>query len=333
MRFLSLLFLSTILMTSLKAQFFNDTLNIIAYWSPNDTVHYDYWQKELKVNYATKQRDSTFFSNKVDFRVLEESNEHYMVEWETHSYQNPNTMVQFLFDAAATAKPVPYRYRTNEMGSFVELENFPEVLHYGNVGIDSMVSIGELNEGIEQAMRDELEATFGTPEKAMTGESTLGIQLFHFFYGRQFVLGDTLFYEDEIDLYGGDLGTADVEGIMTFYDVDTTSGHAYVLNRIEPNLQIVKRQTAQRLINSRKAGKKLNAPLTGKTDDEIRDLVASMDFEFYIERQLVFHYPTGYLSDMTATKVVRTSEGGAESWADAVINYFELHFDRATVIH
>lgn len=312
--------------STLSAQLVEDTVRVVAYWSVGDTASFKYRQEIFEADFKNETRDSTLYTCKIDLRVLEENADSYLVEWFDYDYKSEEFIEQFVYDAAAKAPQVPYRYQTNELGVYDSLLNYAELKQVADITADTIIAVSKLNEALGQKLREEMGKYFKSSGELESSEIMIPVQMYHMLYGKQYKLGDTVFYQEEITLTQG-LGLADGEAYVVLYEIDTVNGFAYFKNLVEPNVDIIKRQTAQHLINTRQAGKSIGGTMQNLTDNEIRDAVASLEYLYYIERNFTLHYETGYMVYAKIEQVVKAAEAGAEAWETANVKSYELSWD------
>lgn len=311
---------------TLSAQLVEDTVKVIAYWSAGDTAIFNYRHEKFEANFLQGTRDSTLYTSKIAMRILEENPNDYLVEWIEYDYKSEEFIEQFIFDASAKAPSVPFRYQTNELGNYDTLLNFEELKRAAEVCVDTIAAVSKLNEGIKAILLEETNKYYQSQQVLEQSNLMIPLYLYHLLYGKQYKLEDTIFYQDEIVL-SGDLGLADAEAYIVLTEIDTSSGFAYFSNLVEPNTQVIKRQTAQQLINNRKAGKSLGPAMDKLSDDEIRNTIASLEFLYYIERGFTLHYDTGYMVFAKAEQVIKTSQANAESWETVNVKSYEINWD------
>ncbi|NJM24839.1 MAG: hypothetical protein HC859_04280 [Bacteroidia bacterium] len=207
------------------AQADSTSIPFVAYWSKGDT--YTFRVTKLKKQWRSDQQtkdDSSSYT--ASFLVMDSTESSYRIKW---SFKM-NVIADFGLPAEARQMLSKYEnneiiYRTNELGEFVEIENWEALSKdmrdmYREV-IDMIAKDRKVDKQLLNSTMQPFIEAFQSKE-AVEQLAFKELQLFHFPFGVEFNVSDTLQYEEELpNMFGG----APIKGIshLFFNDVDVSN--------------------------------------------------------------------------------------------------------------
>jgi hypothetical protein len=187
-RILTSLFLLIGTLTFGQINMSDSTAQAITYWEKGEKQNYTITTEKIKIKNAdTTSREITKYD--VEITVLKADDKSYTVEWIYKNINNDseNPTIKKLMNITKDLKVI---YKTDELGSFVEVVNWKEIKEYTQKALSSLKKdfkdIPEMDKVLKQ-----MEATFSTKE-AIESTSIKDIQQFHTFYGLKYKLGEVL---------------------------------------------------------------------------------------------------------------------------------------------
>jgi hypothetical protein len=187
-RILTSLFLLIGTLTFGQINMSDSTAQAITYWEKGEKQNYTITTEKIKIKNAdTTSRETTKYD--VEITVLKADDKSYTVEWIYKNIINDseNPTIKKLMNITKDLKVI---YKTDELGSFVEVVNWKEIKEYMQKALSSLKKdfkdIPEMDKVLKQ-----MEATFSTKE-AIESTSIKDIQQFHTFYGLKYKLGEVL---------------------------------------------------------------------------------------------------------------------------------------------
>jgi len=177
----------------------DSTAQVIAYWDKGEKQNYFVTKETIKMKGAdTTSRELTTYD--VEITVLDSTENSYTIEW---LYKNitsniENRTLQKLMNVTTDMKVI---FKTNEVGTFVEVVNWKEIRDYIRNKTKTLrkeyTGIPEMDKALKQ-----LEAIYSTKE-AIESASIKDIQQFHTFRGAKYKLGEGFGGQMKVpDLYG-----------------------------------------------------------------------------------------------------------------------------------
>lgn len=312
----------------LTAQLTDSSYSYIAYWSVGDTISYTHRTSEKKYKFGELQ-DSTLYSGNFEFRVKEESEEHYLIDWYEFGGTYSDPMMQLFMEQMKGIENFPISYRTTELGNFERLLNFEQIKQMAEDAIDSVIVANKLGEGsLTQNIRRNGLVDFTSEQAFNASESMTAVNLFHTFQGREYPLYDTIWYDEEIVARGGG---DNVPGQAYFFinKVDTVNQHVYIINRIILDPEATRGQALHYNLATRAAGLAPGVQFKDKSESEIRAIFADIDFYISIVKSYIIHAPTGYPVSIYFQKTTNVGdlESENEFWDNTTTNEVEIDFD------
>ncbi len=166
----------------------DSTVQVITYWSKGEKQNYTVSLETTKVE-GTDTVSKELISYDIEITVLDETKDSYTIEW---LYKNATTtskdaMSQRILDMAKNSKIV---YKTDEMGTFLELVNWKEVRDY------IRKTTATLRKDFKQVpeiakITKQIETTYATKE-SIEASCIKEIQQFHGFFGGKYELGEII---------------------------------------------------------------------------------------------------------------------------------------------
>lgn len=271
----------------------DSVLNIFANWSSGDSVRFDIYKSREK--YENGERKSTGYSTTpVTVQVLTASDSSYTLRWKyqegsvngvkaSEVLQN-NPILQLLSN-------LTYEFRTNEMGSFVELTNWKEVQKYVNSMVDELLK-GKQGDASMEKISGQMKQMFSSRE-SIEQVIAKDLQLVHFLYGVSLVKGDTVLTDMELpNILGGD---TPLPATMRIYFSGVSNDGKTALVIAE---QFIDEARANDMI--RKSLEQMNQG--GKPIGDLPVFKMNNQFEFEVDTQ------TGWMQKVRSTRTVKTEK-------------------------
>lgn len=236
----SILITASILFSILASYSQKDTSKIpfIAYWAKGDVYSF----KVSKINQVWKQdsltkNDTTQYLGR--FEVIDSTDKTYKIKW-SYQLELINTLVfqPELADRFSNYGDIEVIYLTNQNGEFTGIENWLEVSDYVKKIFTDIIEV-LVNNG-DTLIKQQLEQVF---QPLMAGYSSKEglerfilkeLNLFHFPFGLEYTVADTLFYEESLpNLFGGEPIKGD--GMIYFEEVDFKNYYCILVQEITLN--------------------------------------------------------------------------------------------------
>lgn len=233
--YFSLLFLLFLTFSSFS-QIDTTKVSFVAYWSVGDS--YDFKVSKIKQQWKegalTKDEERSYIAN---FTVIDSTANSYTISWSFEndlgsSYEIPEALMEKFSKYQLTE----IRYKTSELGDFIEILNWKEVGEIMNNMFDDIIEVlGDKDE----KKKDELKTAMLPLKQIFSSQQGIEelvvkeLHYFHFPMGLEYDITEPLVYEDELaNMFGGDPIKADAK--IYFEDVDFEEGFCVV--RQEMNL-------------------------------------------------------------------------------------------------
>ena len=195
----------------------------VAYWSAGDVYEF----RVEKINNQWKNGEHTKMdttSYDVRFEVLDSTETSYRIQWnyemDLGGMSLPQKMARKILDDAE----LEVIYKTNELGEFLEVENWEEIAEHMKEFYDKVISIVSFSNGM-----DKDSVAMALIPKTQMFESQAGVeqgflkelQYFHFPMGIEFDSESVLQYEDELpSLVGSGSIRADCRIRVDSFDIE-----------------------------------------------------------------------------------------------------------------
>lgn len=181
----------------------------VAYWEVGDSYNFqvDKVKKAWKVGKQSKNDSSSYV---VNFEVIDSTETSYTIDWTYETTLISDLDLNDEVNAQLITKLNPYKYtsvkyKTTEVGAFVEILNWEEISEMMKTALDIVIeekSKGENSAEMKEALKP-FRAMFETKagiEQVLLKE----LQYFHFPFGFEFDQNTPLDYEDELpNVLGG----------------------------------------------------------------------------------------------------------------------------------
>ncbi len=216
------LILTFVFTTSLLGQIDTTKVAFVAYWSIGDS--YDFKVSKIKQQWKagelTKDDQQSYIAN---FTVIDSTDTSYTINWSyENDLENTYDIPEKLLDKFSKYKLTEIKYKTSEVGDFIEILNWKEVGEIMNSMFDDIVEIlGEKDRKQQEAMKIALQPFKQVFSSKQGIEQVVlkELQYFHFPMGLEYDITEPLIYEDELpNMFGGKPIKADAK--LYFEDVD-----------------------------------------------------------------------------------------------------------------
>lgn len=217
--------LTTIIFSNISAQInmADSTVQVIGYWSINDTQSYDITYEKYKIEDGdTTSRDVIKYE--VDITVKDSTANSYTIEWFYKNYEieTDNLIVQKL---TKIAEDLPVLIKTDEFGAIQEVVNWEEVRDYiqkaTKILKKELKKVPNRDQIIAQVM-----GVYMTKE-AIEGNAIKDALQFYTFHGGAYTLNEKLTGEMQfMNNYGGD--PFDTDMTVSLDEIDEEAGTAVI---------------------------------------------------------------------------------------------------------
>lgn len=198
----------------------------VAYWSVGDS--YDFritkskqnWKKDILV----KNEHQSYIST---FKVVDETDTSYTINWSYETDLENNFFVPAkLLERFSKYKTTEIKYRTSELGRFLEVLNWREVSDIMNNMFDDILEIVGENDNKKQEYLKNVLLPFKQMYSSKQGIEVLvlkELQYFHFPMGMEFDITEPYTYDEVLpNMLGGN--PLNAIAIIYFEDVDFENG-------------------------------------------------------------------------------------------------------------
>lgn len=256
-----------------------ETIPFVAYWSAGDSYDFQITkiQKRWREGELIKNDSSSYIAN---FEVLEENEDIYRIKW---SYKaNLTQEMNIPSELASIVSKYELReiiYKTSELGEFIEVENWDEMASLMTDLFDEITNSTELTGGIDVNLIKKAMEPFKKIFTSQEGIERLvlkELQYFHYPFGVEYSMGDTIFYEDEIpNLVGGIAIRGDAKIFLD--NIDTEEFYALLIQEMTLNPEDSKKMVVDLLTQMVSDPEKVREEFD-RAEFDIRDRNI---FEFY----------------------------------------------------
>lgn len=187
----------------------------IADWAKGDCYKFKITEiKEEWFDGILERRDS--FSYMVNFEVLDSSDDYYRIKWSHKNNLKKINIAPDLEEAFSTDYKMDVIYKTDNLGEFIEIENWIEILarmqYYFEDAIDKTFTEDEQNRKEEMIQRMQPILEVYETKEGIEQLAYNEIFLLHYPLGGEYSMSEPLIYEVELDnLLGGDPLRGDVK--------------------------------------------------------------------------------------------------------------------------
>ena len=193
----------------------------IAYWSVGDS--YDFKVSKEKSSWVNgelfKSQEEGYVAN---FSVIDSTENSYTINW---SYQidlgNSYEIPEDLIEGVGGNHIAEIKYKTTELGEFIDIINLDEIVEYVNQLLDNLTD--KLSESGSEKVEENLLAL---RKLFASGDGVRELILkelkyFHYPYGAILPTDEIVYYEDKVpNLFTGDFIKADVKVFFEYVDFD-----------------------------------------------------------------------------------------------------------------
>lgn len=276
---LSLLFFTSILC----AQIDTTKIAFVAYWSVGDS--YDFKVSKSKQQWEegelTEDREQSYIAN---FTVIDSTDTSYTVSW---SYENDlgstYEIPEELIEKFSKYEITEIRYKTSELGEFLEILNWEEV---GETMNNMFEDIVEVLGGSDENKKKELMAAFRPFKQIYSSKQGIEelvikeLRYFHFPMGLEYDITQPILYEDEIsNMFGGKPIKADAK--IYFENVDFEESFCVVRQEMSLNKDDTRAMLSQ-------AFSKMNLD-----DKEMEEAFKTADIQINDNNSYEYYYDPG----------------------------------------
>jgi len=176
------------------------TVPIVAYWSKGDTLNFKIFKKIEKINDGKESQDSTTYYSQ--FIILDSTETSYQILWKNDFKQQISSLPFNLSDPIQSLQDINYIYSTNELGQFQSLDNWQEIAtnlkNYLSLILQKLPTSDSVeNSAFKNSMNQFLEIY--TSKEGLESLVMREIRLLHSTFGAEYLLGDTIRYEEQVN--------------------------------------------------------------------------------------------------------------------------------------
>lgn len=216
------LILALLFTSSLFSQIDTTKVAFVSYWSVGDSYDFKISKisKRWKDGELTKDEQQDYIAN---FTVIDSTDTSYTIVWRyENDLGNTYNIPEELLDRFSKYKLTEIKYKTSEVGDFIEILNWEEVSETMDSMFDDVIEVlGDKNEQQKNALKAAM-APFKQIYSTKQGIEELVVkelQYFHFPMGTEFDITEPIIYVDEIpNMFGGNPIKANAK--IHFTDVD-----------------------------------------------------------------------------------------------------------------
>lgn len=179
--FIGILLLILFFNSNLFGQALTDsTIMMTAFWENDDTVIYEFSEREDKLSKGKKTIQTTNYD--VTMSIIDSTSSNYKVEWEYSNYNRDYEMSQFEKDLMEICGDIPVQFITNEFGGFESIENWEVMGRIADESFDKWLSDKkELPDSISSKIKTMVTSLFSSQEQVNFFARDL--KFFHYLYG------------------------------------------------------------------------------------------------------------------------------------------------------
>lgn len=223
--------------SNLFSQIDTTKVAFVSYWSIGDSYNFKVTKinQQWKEDKLTKDQKQEYIAN---FTVLDSTENSYTIKWSyENDLENTYKIPEELLERFSKYKLTEIKYKTSEVGGFLEVLNWKEVGEIMNSMFDDMIDV--LGENDKQK-KDNLKLAM-QPFKQMYS-SKQGVeqlvlkelQYFHFPMGLEYDITEPLIYDEELpNMFGGEPIKAKAK--LYFADVDFAESFCIVKQEMRLN--------------------------------------------------------------------------------------------------
>lgn len=223
--------------TNLFSQIDSTKVAFVSYWSIGDSYNFKVTKinQQWKEDKLTKDQKQEYIAN---FTVIDSTDNSYTINW---SYENDlgNTynIPKELLERFSKYKLTEIKYKTSEVGDFLEILNWKEVGEIMNSMFDDIIEVlGENDKKKKDALKLAM-LPFKQMYSSKQGVEQLvlkELQYFHFPMGLEYDITEPLIYDDELpNMFGGEPIKAKAK--LYFEDVDFEESFCIVKQEMSLN--------------------------------------------------------------------------------------------------
>lgn len=183
-------------------------VNLLAYWAKGDVYQFKVTKvkKTSRSGKATTNNTNSYFTR---FEVLDSSEKAYKIKWSFKNNWKRDLNVPGAYDEVlAKYYNTEVIYTTNAEGEFTEIENWQAI---GNVMAEFFKKFIQFStDSLNRTVANELKQKMNSLLKVYRSKASIEklvfkeLSYFHFPYGKQYTLKDTIKYDDQLpNLLGG----------------------------------------------------------------------------------------------------------------------------------
>lgn len=166
----------------------DSTVQVISYWNLGETQSYAISLQKIQMN-GDDTTKNELITYDVDIKVLDSTENSYVIEWYYHNYQS-NSTNEIEKKAISVAENLKVEIETDEYGAIRGVRNWEEVSAYIKKGIAQITSNYEMSPQ-KQELLAQTELKYTTKE-AIESNGIDDVLQFHLFHGIKYQKGEVL---------------------------------------------------------------------------------------------------------------------------------------------
>jgi len=185
-------FISFILFLGLKSfgqiNMTDSTAQVVSYWEKGEKQNYTVSTETIKLK-GTDTTAREVITYEVEVSVLDAKEKSYTIQWLYTNFMSSskNASFQKILDVSKDMKVI---FKTDELGVFVEVENWKEIRDYIHKTMNGLRQDYKDRPEMEKVIQ-QFESTYSSKE-AIESAAIKDIQQFHTFHGAKYKLGEVL---------------------------------------------------------------------------------------------------------------------------------------------
>lgn len=217
---LSLVFLSQI--TFAQNRITDTSATCIAFWKKGDYKIYKVTRTREKNN-SSNIKSVTSGSYETHIKIIDSTNNGYIIEWTNKNFKGQNAEKEILANLNAVLEGMKIIYKTDDVGTFVELVNWKEVRDFAFISLENLIKKASEKEIINSI--NQIKPYFQTKESIETF-LIKEIQLYHTPYGAEYNFKGSPTATELPNAFGGNPFPATI--IPKLEEINTTKDYCKV---------------------------------------------------------------------------------------------------------
>ena len=281
-------------------------VGIVAYWMKGEERFYQIKKARVDTRNGEVTKD-TKSQSKIRFYVADSTETSYTIHWSNEKITIPGTQLDPVsYSILKSFENLKLIYKTDEVGTFIELLNWKEVRDQTFAATDKILTTLTQEENHDEQMFhsiiDQLKANLQS-QAQVEAYFIQEVQLFHTLMGYEYDVDLPVLYDSELpNIFTG--GTIPADGIIEVVEVDTTMGTCTIEDRTTIEDAAFKKMMED-LLESFSKNPDLKQMSDEKRKEAIKEIQA-MKVGINITQRSTFDYLFGWPIKIESVKSVET---------------------------